>query len=149
MTAVSSGPTDRVRDPDISAKTLIREAWLVMRSSKLARAESERARNPGRIASALARASRAELDDERPCEAGWFVYVLRCRDGTLYTGVTTDVDRRRRQHDAGTAARYTRGRGPVAVVHFEPHATRGAALRRERALKRLSRAEKLGLIARG
>jgi predicted GIY-YIG superfamily endonuclease len=83
-----------------------------------------------------------------PSEARWFVYILRCRDGTLYTGVTTDVARRVAAHAAGRGARYTRGRGPFAVVRVETHPGRGAALRREVELKRLARAEKL-LLVRG
>jgi putative endonuclease len=77
----------------------------------------------------------------------WWVYVLRCADGTLYTGVTTDVSRRLAQHNAGTAARYTRSRGPVEVVHTEPAKGRGPALRREAAIKKLPRAAKLELVA--
>jgi putative endonuclease len=76
----------------------------------------------------------------------WHVYILRCGDGTLYTGVTTDVERRARQHNAGTAARYTRGRGPLEVVYRETHEGRGSALRREAALKSLSRREKERLV---
>jgi predicted GIY-YIG superfamily endonuclease len=79
--------------------------------------------------------------------SSWLVYVLRCRDGTLYTGVTTDLDRRVAAHAAGRGARYTRGRGPFAVVHVEVIGPRGAALRREHAFKRLSRAEKLTVLA--
>ncbi len=74
------------------------------------------------------------------------VYVLRCGDGTLYTGVTCDLTRRLGQHRAGRGARYTRSRLPVRLVFREPAADRGAALRREAALKRLTRAEKLRLI---
>lgn len=76
----------------------------------------------------------------------WFVYILRCADGTLYTGVTTDVDRRRKQHNAGTASRYTRSRRPVRVVYREAHPDRGSALRREAAIKALSRRQKMALI---
>ena len=73
---------------------------------------------------------------------GWTVYILRCADGTLYTGVTTDLERRLRMHHAGTAARYTRGRGPFVVFHVEEVGSRGDALRREIAIKRMSAAEK-------
>src|SRR4051812_33922938 len=79
---------------------------------------------------------------------GWFVYMLRCGDGTLYTGIATDVTRRTRQHEAGKGARYTRGRGPLALVHAEMHEDRGSALRREAALKSLTRRQKEKLIAR-
>jgi putative endonuclease len=78
--------------------------------------------------------------------AGWFVYVLRCRDGSLYTGATNDVDARLARHSAGLGARYTRSRLPVKLVHVERAAGRGAALRREAAVKRLTRAEKLALV---
>ncbi len=77
----------------------------------------------------------------------WWVYVLRCRDGTLYTGVTTDVVRRLAQHNAGTASKYTRSRRPVAMVYREAATGHGAALRREFAIKKLSRAAKDALIA--
>lgn len=76
----------------------------------------------------------------------WYVYVLRCRDGSLYTGISTDVDARVRAHDAGRGARYTRGRGPVALVHVERKRSRSTALRREAAIKRLTRAEKTVLV---
>lgn len=79
---------------------------------------------------------------------GWRVYLLRCRDGTLYTGATNDLPARLARHAAGKGARYTRSRLPVRLVHQEPAANRGAALRREAALKRLTRAEKLALISR-
>lgn len=80
-------------------------------------------------------------------EPKWWVYVLRCADGTLYTGVTTDPDRRLKQHNAGTASKYTRVRRPVVIVHREPTAGHGAALRREIAIKKMSRAVKDVLIA--
>ena len=77
----------------------------------------------------------------------WLVYVLRCGDGSLYTGITNDLRRRLAAHRAGTASRYTRARGPLRVVHREPAIDRAAALRREAAIKRLPRAAKLALIA--
>lgn len=76
----------------------------------------------------------------------YWVYILRCRDGTLYTGITDDLDRRLRAHNAGTGAKYTRGRGPVELVYREEQPDRSAALRREWAIKRLTRHEKLALI---
>jgi len=79
--------------------------------------------------------------------ARWWVYVLRCTDGTLYTGITNDPDRRLAQHNAGTASKYTRSRRPVAMVYREPKRTRGAALRREAAIKALPRRQKDALIA--
>jgi len=77
----------------------------------------------------------------------WFVYVARCGDGTLYTGVTTDPAARERAHNAGRGAAYTRSRLPVSLVHLEPAAGRGAALRRELAIKRLTRKEKEAMVA--
>jgi putative endonuclease len=81
-------------------------------------------------------------------DASWKVYMLCCRDGTLYTGATNDLERRLATHNRGKGAAYTRARLPVTLVWSEPAADRGAALRREAALKRLSRAEKLGLVRR-
>jgi len=79
--------------------------------------------------------------------AGWWVYVVRCADGTLYTGVTNDVPRRVERHNAGTASKYTRARRPVELAYREPARGRGAALRREAAIKRLTRRAKESLIA--
>lgn len=79
--------------------------------------------------------------------ARWFVYVVRCRDGSLYTGISTDVAGRVAVHNAGKGARYTRARRPVEVVHVEPKRTRGTALKREAAIKALSRTQKLSLLA--
>ena len=78
----------------------------------------------------------------------WFVYLARCADGTLYTGVTTDPAARERAHNAGRGAAYTRSRLPVRLVHVEPAAGRGTALRRELAIKRLTRREKEAIVAR-
>ena len=75
------------------------------------------------------------------------VYLLRCSDGTLYCGWTTDVERRLAQHQAGTASRYTRTRLPVTLALEIPVTDRSAALREEARIKRLSRVEKLALIA--
>lgn len=75
------------------------------------------------------------------------VYILRCADGTLYTGITNDLPRRIALHNAGRGAKYTRGRAPVTLLYCEPHADRADASRRERAVKRLSRAQKEALIA--
>jgi predicted GIY-YIG superfamily endonuclease len=76
----------------------------------------------------------------------WFVYILRCADGSLYTGIARDVTRRCAQHNAGTAARYTRGRLPVNLEYKETHATQSLALKREAAIKAMSRLEKETLI---
>ena len=74
--------------------------------------------------------------------APWFVYILRCADDTLYTGITTDVERRLAAHNAGRGAKYTRCRRPVAAIYTEQCAGHAEALRRERFIKRLSRREK-------
>lgn len=81
-------------------------------------------------------------------EAPWFVYILRCADGTLYTGIATDVTRRVAEHNAGAprGARYTRGRLPVILAHAEAVGGRAEASRREREIKLLPRAAKLALI---
>jgi len=81
--------------------------------------------------------------------AGWQVYLLRCRDGSLYAGATTDLARRVKRHAEGRGARYTRSRLPVRLVHAERAADRSAALRREAAIKRLPRQAKLALVAAG
>lgn len=74
------------------------------------------------------------------------VYILQCADGTLYTGWTMDLEQRLRAHNRGQGARYTRGRRPVSLVYQEEQSTRSAAQKREAAIRRLSRAEKLELI---
>jgi uncharacterized protein (TIGR02453 family) len=79
----------------------------------------------------------------------WFVYVARCGDDSLYTGITTDPARREAAHNSGRGAAYTRARGPVRLVYLEPARNRGAALRRELAIKRLSKTQKERLLARG
>lgn len=79
----------------------------------------------------------------------WFVYILRCTDGTLYSGITTDISRRCRQHNDGKASRYTRSRRPVRLVYQETHPDRGSALRREAAIKALSRSQKMAIIREG
>lgn len=76
----------------------------------------------------------------------WWVYLVRCADGTLYAGITTDVERRLAEHNGEAAgARYTRSRRPVRLVYAEPAADRAEAARREAAIKRLGRAQKLAL----
>jgi putative endonuclease len=79
---------------------------------------------------------------------GWHVYLLRCRDGTLYAGATNDLATRLERHATGKGARYTRSRLPVELVWTVRARDRGGALRREAAVKRLSRAEKLALVER-
>lgn len=77
--------------------------------------------------------------------AGWRLYLLRCGDGTLYTGIARDVNRRLEEHRAGKGAKYTRGRGPLELIYQEPCPDHPAALRREAAVKKLSRGQKLAL----
>ena len=79
----------------------------------------------------------------------WFVYVVRCADDSLYTGITTDIDRRIQEHNraTGKGAKYTRQRQPVVLVYSEQIDSRAAATRRELVIKRLSRAEKMRLIS--
>jgi predicted GIY-YIG superfamily endonuclease len=79
-------------------------------------------------------------------EGCWLVYLLRCADGTLYTGITNNLERRLEKHNAGTASRYTRSRLPVELVYQEVQATRSLALKRELAIKALSRRAKQSLI---
>lgn len=76
----------------------------------------------------------------------YYVYLLRCADGTLYTGFTNDLARRLAAHNAGRGAKYTRSRLPVELVYWENFSNKSSALKREYAIKRLSRAEKLSLI---
>ncbi len=87
------------------------------------------------------RIPRAKKPDGR-----WFVYVLQCADASLYTGIAKDVSRRCRQHNAGTASRYTRSRLPAEVLYQEAHASRSLALKREAAIKALSKLQKMLLI---
>ena len=76
----------------------------------------------------------------------WFVYIAACSDGTLYTGITTDVDRRMAEHNAGRGSKYARSRLPVRAVWLEAQPDKGKALSREYAIKQLSRAQKMALI---
>lgn len=76
----------------------------------------------------------------------WSVYIVRCIDGTLYTGISTDVIRRVRQHNAGTGARYTRGRGPVVLLGSRAVGDRSTALRLEALLKRQPKERKLSML---
>ena len=79
--------------------------------------------------------------------ASYWVYILRCGDDSLYTGIARDVDRRLAVHRSGKGAKYTRSRLPLTVVYREEQPDKPAALRRELAIKRLTRAEKLAHIA--
>ena len=79
-------------------------------------------------------------------DKAWFLYLLRCADGSLYTGITNDVPRRYKQHNTGTASRYTRSRLPVELIYQESQPSRSVALKRELAVKAMSREEKELLI---
>lgn len=79
-------------------------------------------------------------------QSSWYVYILLCADGTLYTGIAPDVKKRLQKHNEGKGAKYTRGRTPVALVYQEECADRAEASRREYRIKQLSRAEKLAII---
>lgn len=79
-------------------------------------------------------------------ESTWKLYILRCRDGSLYTGITTDVEKRFAAHTAGRGAKYTRGRGPLELVYTEDCGDHSAALKRELEIKALSRDEKIAII---
>ncbi|MEL7609994.1 MAG: GIY-YIG nuclease family protein [Bacillota bacterium] len=79
-------------------------------------------------------------------EKAYRVYLVRCRDGTLYCGYTVDISRRLRAHNAGLGAKYTRSRLPVTLAYLEQLPSKSAALRRENELKKLSRAQKEALI---
>mgnify|MGYP001589659135 FL=1 len=76
----------------------------------------------------------------------WSLYILRCADGTLYTGITTDVEKRVKAHNAGKGAKYTRGRGPVTLVFVEEEESESAARVREAEIKRMTREEKERLV---
>ena len=77
----------------------------------------------------------------------WIVYILQCADGTLYTGITNDVERRMAEHEAGRAAKYTKGRGPLQLVYQDICQDRGLATKREIKIKSLDRKAKLLLIS--
>jgi predicted GIY-YIG superfamily endonuclease len=76
----------------------------------------------------------------------WFVYIVCCGDGSLYTGITMDMSRRCKQHNAGTASRYTRSRRPVKLVYQENLANQSSALKREAAIKAMTPQGKLAMI---
>ena len=79
-------------------------------------------------------------------EATWYLYILRCGDGTLYTGITTDVEKRLEAHREGKGAKYTRGRGPLELVYRECCGDHSNALKREIAVKKLTRSQKERLL---
>ena len=77
----------------------------------------------------------------------YFVYIIECKDGSLYTGITTDMERRFAEHQQGEGGHYTRSRGVTRVVYTEPHPDRSSASKREALIKRSRRDEKLALIS--
>ena len=85
------------------------------------------------------------MDSSSP-SGGHYVYVVECSDGTYYTGYTTDVDRRVAEHNDGTAAKYTRGRRPVTLMHVESYENQSEAMQREYTIKQLRRGAKEQLI---
>ena len=79
-------------------------------------------------------------------ESQWYLYILRCRDNTLYTGITTDVEKRLEVHRSGKGAKYTRGRAPLELVYREACGSHSEALKREAEIKKLSRQSKEALV---
>ena len=79
-------------------------------------------------------------------ESTWYLYILRCGDGTLYTGITTDVEKRLEAHRSGKGAKYTRGRGPLELVYRESCGDHSNALKREVAVKKLTRDQKEAML---
>ena len=88
------------------------------------------------------------MDAESTKSTRNYVYIVQCADGNLYTGWTTDLENRIAAHNAGTGAKYTRGRGPVDLVYFEECLDMSQALKREHAIKKLPRNKKLKLMKR-
>lgn len=76
----------------------------------------------------------------------WYVYIVRCGDNSFYTGLTNNIRRRLNQHNTNRGAAYTKGRGPITLIHLEPFATHQEAARREIAIKKLTRAQKEQLV---
>ena len=91
------------------------------------------------------RATRREARDER---GWWYTYLLHCRDGSIYTGITDDLKARIATHNEGRGAKYTRSRRPVKLLAAFAHRTKGAAMSREARIKRLTRGAKLALLRR-
>jgi putative endonuclease len=77
---------------------------------------------------------------------GWYLYIIRCADNSLYTGITTDVSRRVNEHNLKKGGNYTRTRTPVKLIYQESHPNRSSALKRENQIKKWSRAKKLAFI---
>ncbi|MDQ6965489.1 MAG: GIY-YIG nuclease family protein [Mariprofundaceae bacterium] len=88
------------------------------------------------------------MSDSLVCnnQSGWFLYMIRCRNGNLYTGITTDVDRRLAEHAAGRGSKFLRGKSPLTLVFSQPVGSHSAALKAELAIKRMSKACKEKLI---
>ena len=93
--------------------------------------------------------SQPAQDGAAAAEQPWFVYILECRDGSFYTGITNNLERRQDQHNEGSASRYTRSRRPVILRYQELCGSRSQALIRECSLRLLSRKEKEDLVKRG
>lgn len=83
-----------------------------------------------------------DTEQQRRPRRGWRLYVVKCRDGTYYTGITNDLDRRIDQHNSGKASRYTRSRMPVTLIYCEGCRNKSSALKKEMRMKALSRQEK-------
>ena len=79
----------------------------------------------------------------------WFLYMIRCADGSIYTGITTDVERRFKEHSTGRGSRYLKGRGPLRIVYRETVGTRSEALKLEARIKKMKKTEKESLITNG
>jgi len=90
---------------------------------------------------------RKNLDKKSQAEAGHFVYIIECSDGSWYTGYTTDIARRVAEHNRGEGAKYTRGRTPVKLIYQESFSSRSSAQKREYEIKKLPRAKKEELLA--
>jgi putative endonuclease len=88
------------------------------------------------------------MKEKQTQESVWHVYMLECDDGTLYTGVTTDLTRRLEEHQTGNGAKYTRSRGAKRIVYTETCESRSSAFKREAEIKKLSRQKKLTLAKR-
>jgi putative endonuclease len=80
-------------------------------------------------------------------KANWVLYILKCSDQTLYTGITNNLEKRLLAHETGKGAKYTRGRAPLGLLHTENFRSKSSAAKREAAIKKLSRANKLKLIS--
>lgn len=96
-----------------------------------------------------ARSVKAKDSKTSQNSATWIVYIVQCADGTFYTGISNNLERRLKQHNAGTASRYTRYRLPVTLIYQAVQPTKSAALKRELEIKKLSRKAKQRLINEG